>query len=161
MTAKPFANGDRITFSTWQYGMVPPSYTHHTMLPGYSGRIENIGLMYTQIKLDDGPSIFVPNGVINQAVIINYTVSEVKDVVIRVELVKRNVDSFRKDVEKLVAADRKLHKVIKGKIDILVTDIGINSYGVRLKVTVPVKDEYQVTERLSAITLSVSKDFQS
>ncbi len=161
MAARPFAIGDRITFTTWQYGMMPPSYAHHTMLPGYSGTIEDIGLMYTRIKLDDGPSAFVPNGVINQAAIINYSISEFKDVIIRVELVKRNVAAFRKRLDKLVAADRKLQKIIGGKVDLLVTDIGVSNYGIRLKATVPMGEESYVTEKLSAIALSASEDFQS
>ena len=33
MAAKPFANGDRITFSTWQYGMLPPSHAHSAIMP--------------------------------------------------------------------------------------------------------------------------------
>lgn len=161
MAAKPFANGDRVTFSTWQYGMMPPSYAHHAMLPGYSGIIEDIGLMYTKVKLDDGPIMLVPNGVLNQAAIINYSLSEVKDVVIRVELVKKDMPAFKKKAERLVRADKRLHKAIKGGISILVTDIGVSNYGIRVKVTVPISEEAYAIQKLSDILLSVSKDFQT
>ncbi len=161
MAAKPFASGDRITFSTWQYGMMPPSYPHHAVLPGYSGVIEDIGLMYTKIKLDEGPVIFVPNGVINQAVIINYSISKAKDVIVRVELVKRKFSAFKREIENKVHAERELDRMIKSPIEIIITDIGISNYGVRLKATVPMNNEAYATDKLSSIVLDISKKFQS
>ncbi len=161
MAAKPFASGDKITFSTWQYGMLPPSYPHHAMLPGYSGVIENIGLMHTKLKLDDGTFIFVPNGIIIQAVIINYSISKVKDIVIRVELVKRDFDSFRKEIEKGVARNTRLKKMMNGEIEVVVTDIGISNYAVKVKATVPVEDEAYASTELMNLALHASERFQS
>ena len=160
MVAKPFANGDRITFSTWQYGLLPPSYTHSSLLPGYSGTIVEVGLMYTKVKLDDGPSIFVPNGIINQAVIINYTLSDIKGVTIRVELTKRNFDSFQKEVESRVRMHKKLSSIVKGNLDIMINDIGIVNYGVNITATVPIEKERYVQSELSKIALATASRFQ-
>jgi small-conductance mechanosensitive channel len=160
MAAKPFAEGDRITFSTWQYGMMPPSYAHHTMLPGYSGVIADIGLMYTRIKLDDGPVTFVPNSIINQAIIMNYSISDIKDVIVRVELVKKRFEAFAEEVSRRVQSDRKLSKLICGELDIRITDIGIGNYGVTVRATVPVNSEAHVSSMLPAIILDISGKFQ-
>lgn len=161
MAAKPFAEGDRITFTTWQYGMMPPSYSHHAMLPGFSGVIDSIGLMYTKIKLDDGPVTFVPNAIINQAVVMNYSISNSKDVVVRVELVKKQFKSFSEEVVKRIHADKKLERLIGSKVDIRITDINLSNYGVAVRVTVPVSQEDFVSKRLPDLILGVAGKFQS
>ncbi len=157
MAAKPFATGDRVTFSTWQYGMMPPSYSHHAMLPGYSGMIEDIGIMYTRIKLDEGPQIFVPNSIINQAAIINYSVSDIKDVIIRAELDKKKFRDFKSEMVKKVNANTKLSKIIGKSLRIQINDIGISNYGIRITASAPVEEESYVFDRLSEMTLRVSK----
>ncbi len=161
MAAKPFAEGDRITFTTWQYGMMPPSYSHHAMFPGFSGVIDTIGLMYTKIKLDDGPVTFVPNAIINQAVVMNYSISNSKDVVVRVELVKKQFKSFSEEVMKRIRADKKLERLIGDKVDIRITDINLSNYGVAVRVTVPVSQEDFVSKRLPDLILGVAGRFQS
>ena len=160
MAAKPFANGDKITFSTWQYGLLPPSYTHSSLLPGYSGIIIDVGLIYTRIKLDDGPSIFVPNGIINQAVIINYSLSDIKCVTIRVELVRKDFDTFQKEIIKRVRLHKKLSRIVKNNLDIRINDIGIMNYGVNVTATVPIENEAYVQAELSKIALSTASRFQ-
>ncbi|MGI0134161.1 MAG: mechanosensitive ion channel family protein, partial [Candidatus Micrarchaeaceae archaeon] len=100
MAAKPFAKGDRIMFTAWQYGTIAPSYTHRAMAPGYTGVIEEIGLMYTKVKKDDGTELYVPNGTMNGAAIVNYTVSDVIDVRFRLELpMSMGFSAFRDGVE--------------------------------------------------------------
>ena len=81
--------------------------------------------------------------------------------IIRVELVKRDIESFKDKVEKRVYADKRLKKAIGGNIEVLVTDIGVSNYGARVRVTVPVEEEAYTTEKLSGIVLFVSEGFQS
>ncbi len=43
--ARPYEVGDRITFFTWQYGLIVPAYppkfySHETLMPGYSGLVQ-------------------------------------------------------------------------------------------------------------------------
>ena len=157
MAAKPFAEGDRITFSTWQYGMLPPSFTHNQLLPGYSGTIMVLGLMYTKIKLDEGTVIFVPNGVLNQAVIINYTVSDIMEIKIRVELgSKVQFDAFKKRILEGVGKNNKLAKLVGDTVEVKVTDIGISNYGVTISVSARIENEKFVQSELAAIALKLA-----
>ncbi|MCL5239174.1 MAG: mechanosensitive ion channel family protein [Candidatus Marsarchaeota archaeon] len=156
MAAKPFAVGDRVTFSTWQYGMLPPSYSHRAMLPGYSGKVHEIGLMYTKLVLDDGTALFVPNGVMNQAVIINYTVSDVIQINFRVEL-PTSVDfaGFRRSIMNEMEKHKKLKDNMKAKPEVLLTDIGTNAYGVDIRTSSTVEREAYVKAELSSLAFRV------
>ncbi len=79
--SRPYEVEDRITFVTWQYGLIVPSYppklfSHESLMPGYSGRILDIGLLYSEIKLDDGPTMKVPNSVMVVAAIVSHELKE-------------------------------------------------------------------------------------
>lgn len=79
--ARPYEVGDRITFFTWQYGLVVPAYppkfySHETLMPGYSGLVQDIGLAYSKMQLDDGPSIKVPNSVMVQAAVVSHELKQ-------------------------------------------------------------------------------------
>ncbi len=152
MAAKPFANGDRVTFSTWQYGMLPPSYTHRAILPGYSGTIDEIGLIYTRMRLDDGTVIYVPNGIMNQAVIMNYAVSDVIEINVRVELPQSvEFGAFRRRLLVEIGRHKRLGAAMKGRPDILITDINISNYGVDIKARSTVENERYIKAELSKV----------
>lgn len=79
--ARPYEVGDRITFVTWQYGLIAPTYppkffSQDTLIPGYSGEVSDISLAYTVMKVDDGPSIKVPNSVMVQAAVVSHELKE-------------------------------------------------------------------------------------
>ena len=154
MAAKPFASGDRITFSTWQYGILPPSYAHSSMLPGYSGVIKEIGLMYTEIKTDEGMMIYVPNGILNQAVIINYTVSDIIDVTFRAELpIGSSFEAFQGKVYASIKRNTSLAKLLKGHLEMMITDAGTANYGVKVRAAVAVEHERFVQKELGTIVM--------
>lgn len=67
----PFEIGDHITFVTWQYPILMPSYPHEAMKPGYSGTVNDINLMYTTLITNSGLPMTIPNGIIIQAAIEN------------------------------------------------------------------------------------------
>ncbi|MDG6983289.1 MAG: mechanosensitive ion channel family protein [Nitrososphaerota archaeon] len=78
---RPYEIDDRITFTTWQFGVIAPIYppkfySNDLLTPGYSGIVRDIGLAYTEIRLDDGPMIKVPNNVMAQAAIVSHDLSE-------------------------------------------------------------------------------------
>lgn len=68
---QPFQVSDSISFMTWQYAMMPPSYAHEALKPTYSGRVTDINIMYTTIVTDEGDPMVLPNGIMAQAAIIN------------------------------------------------------------------------------------------
>jgi small-conductance mechanosensitive channel len=90
---RPFRVGDRITFSSWQYGLIVPSYppkffSTDYLVPGYTGVVEEINLMYTVILSDDNIPIKVPNSVMAQAAIFVHSGNEVRRVRTRYEVPK-------------------------------------------------------------------------
>ena len=63
--ARPFEVDDRVTIFTWQYGAIAPAYpprfySNDILMPGYSGVVKEIGLAYTNIELDEGPTMKIP-----------------------------------------------------------------------------------------------------
>lgn len=73
--ARPVSVGDRITYATWQYGAVVPSYppkfySSDLLVNGFTGVVENIGFLYVDIIMDDGRFVKVPAGIFVQAMIL-------------------------------------------------------------------------------------------
>jgi small conductance mechanosensitive channel len=80
LMARPFEPGDRLTFTTWQYGLLMPSYpprfySDDMLVPGFTGTVEDIGLMYTELRLDQGPTVVFPNSIVIQGAVISHDVS--------------------------------------------------------------------------------------
>jgi small conductance mechanosensitive channel len=78
---RPFQPGDRITIVTWQYGLLMPAYpprffSNDTLIPGYTGVVRDLGLVYTLVEFDDGTSARIPNGVVIQAMVVGHGLSE-------------------------------------------------------------------------------------
>jgi small conductance mechanosensitive channel len=81
LIARPFEIGDRITFATWQFGMIAPVYppkyySSDLLIPGYTGKVENLGFLYSIVRSDDGPPMKIPNSVMVQAVIVSHDINE-------------------------------------------------------------------------------------
>ena len=77
---RPFEPGDRITMTTWQYGLIAPMYppkfySQDTLIPGYTGVVTDIGIAYTSMELDDGTTFRLPNSVLIGAGIISHELS--------------------------------------------------------------------------------------
>src|SRR5579885_2567409 len=61
LLSRPMKIGDRVTITTWQYGLI---------IPGYTGIVTDIGLAYSILTLDDGTVMKIPNNVLIQAAVI-------------------------------------------------------------------------------------------
>lgn len=77
LIARPFEVGDRVTISTWQYGMVVPVYpgkffSDDRFIVGYTGVVQDLSLTYTSLALDDGPLMEIPNNVMVQAAVLKH-----------------------------------------------------------------------------------------
>lgn len=134
MVSRPFKKGDMITFSTWQFGIMPPSWQHDYVVPGHYGEIVETGLMYTQVKRQDGVPIYVPNNIIAQALIMGHSHSNNHAVSVKIELpIGKDIDVFRslfmKNFEGRGAAMTKVARYVK----VEPTYIGASSYGVEIR----------------------------
>ncbi|MFP3200763.1 MAG: mechanosensitive ion channel family protein [Sulfolobus sp.] len=72
--SKPFNIGDRVTITTWQYGLLAPAYppkfwSNDFLIPGYTGIVTDISLMYTTILTDENVVMKIPNSIMIQAAV--------------------------------------------------------------------------------------------
>lgn len=72
LASKTFEPNDNVIIHTWQYSLMPQTYPHDKFIPGFSGTIEAIGLLYTKLINDEGVPFYVPNSIVSQSLIINY-----------------------------------------------------------------------------------------
>ena len=90
---------DHVILHTWQYTFQPQSYPHDKFVPGISGTIESIGVLYTKVINDEGVPVYIPNNIVAQSLVINY------------HRAKEHVRKIQFDVDISVPFD-KLQKVI-------------------------------------------------
>ncbi len=79
LVARPFEVGDRVTVTTWQYGMVVPVlpgkyFSDDRFVPGYTGVVQDLALTYTALALDEGPLMKIPNNVMVQAAVLKHAI---------------------------------------------------------------------------------------
>ena len=75
--SRPFNIGDRVTITTWQYGLIAPTYppkffSNDFLIPGYTGVVIDIGLMYTTILTDENVIMKIPNSIMLQAAVFTH-----------------------------------------------------------------------------------------
>ncbi|MCL5680229.1 MAG: mechanosensitive ion channel family protein [Candidatus Marsarchaeota archaeon] len=130
MAARPFKIGDRVKITTWQYSNIASTWPHGHLVPGFEGKIEKVGLVYSSLIGTDNVRTYVPNGILIQAAIINYERSETMQIRQRVELpVAKSFDDFKSRMEKsLKSAPAPIRKQI-GAFSIQITDVNSTFYG--------------------------------
>ncbi len=75
IASRPFNVGDRVTILTWQYSITFPSQSQNKywsqdyLVPGLTGTVTGISLMYTTILTDDIVPLKIPNNVVIQAAV--------------------------------------------------------------------------------------------
>ncbi len=77
LASRPFRPGDRVTIVTWQFGVTVPAYppkfySQDFVYPGYTGVLQTIGIVYSEVLTDDGPTLQIPNGILLQAMIMSH-----------------------------------------------------------------------------------------
>lgn len=78
---RPIEPGERVTLTTWQYGLIAPGYppkfySQDTLVPGYTGVVQEVGIVYTALLLDEGTTMRVPNSILVQAAVLSHELSE-------------------------------------------------------------------------------------
>ena len=60
---KPFEVGDQVQIVAWQFPMMAETYPHVMRPQGFRGVIRHINLFYSELRLEDGQLMRIPNGV--------------------------------------------------------------------------------------------------
>ena len=81
LMSRPFEPGDRITVTTWQFNLLMPAYppkfySQDFLIPGFTGTVQDIGLMYTVIRMDEGTTASLPNSVVILAAAISHDLDQ-------------------------------------------------------------------------------------
>ncbi|MCL4460779.1 MAG: mechanosensitive ion channel family protein [Nitrospirae bacterium] len=82
---QPFRVGDPVSIVTWQYTRLVGTYPHDTVLPEHRGTVASIGMIYTSLIGEDGRKFMLPNAILLQAMILEWSRSPVP-VALRLEL---------------------------------------------------------------------------
>ncbi|BBD72380.1 mechanosensitive ion channel protein MscS [Sulfodiicoccus acidiphilus] len=93
LVSRPYKIGDRVTISTWQYGLLAPTYppkfwSADFLIPGYTGVIVDISLLYTTFVTDENVPIKIPNSIMVQAAIFVHSSQELRKVRTKYEVSK-------------------------------------------------------------------------
>ena len=91
--SRPYKVGDRVTISTWQYGLIAPTYppkffSNDFLIPGYTGTVTDISLLYTTIFTDEQVPVKIPNSIMIQAAIFLHNREERRKVRTKYEVFK-------------------------------------------------------------------------
>ncbi len=133
IVAKPFKIGERITISTWQYGNMPPSYPHDILVPGFSGVVEKVGIVYSSLISEDNTRTYIPNGILIQAVVLNHNRSKEINFRQRVELTtSKDFSEFKKLLLASIKSSYKSKAGMVKNLRIEIDDINNGYYGVGL-----------------------------
>lgn len=79
--AHPMEPGERVTITTWQYGLIAPTYppkfySQDFLIPGYTGTVAEFGLVYTRFLVDDGTVLRIPNNILIQAAVLSHDTAQ-------------------------------------------------------------------------------------
>jgi small conductance mechanosensitive channel len=126
--SRPFEIGDRVTIVNSSYSLLASSYPRENSINGFTGTINDIGIFFTRVLLDDGaPSVF-PNSVINQSLIISHEKVFSKRVRVRIDLDKGI--EFSDFKSRMLRALKKHGELESEKSDVELIDLGISTYQV-------------------------------
>lgn len=130
LISKPFKLGDRITLTTWQYGLIMPSYppkfwSNDYLIPGFTGKVLDISLMYTTILTDENLYLKIPNNIMIQAAIIIHGKLNYRLVRTKYE-VSKNIDPDKAISN--IKENLKGNKFLVSNPDIKILDTTFNTY---------------------------------
>ncbi|MBW9141175.1 MAG: mechanosensitive ion channel family protein [Candidatus Aramenus sp.] len=161
--SRPYHVGDRITVSTWQYGLIAPTYppkffSNDFLIPGYTGQVIDITLLYTVIYTDEKVILKIPNSIMVQAAIFIHSAEEKRQVRTKYEVPK--------DLDPEVVVPR-LKENIKKKVDILldepsikVLETTLNTYILGIDVVAKSIYEEPVRDAVLRETMKTIKEIQ-
>ncbi len=132
LVSKPFEIGDRVRLATASYGLTGSTYSHESETSGFTGVVQDVGIFFTRVLLDNGiPAIF-PNSVVIGALILNYSKVTLRTVRVRMDLDKRkDYDKFR---ARLIESLKKYDIIDGERSSVEIVDVGATTYQVVIAV---------------------------
>lgn len=132
----PFSIGDRITFMTWQYPLLMPSYPHEPLMPAYVGTVTDVNMLYTYLQLESGLPMAIPNGIVLQAAVQNHAHATSRTVRARFDVdIALSPERLLSEVRS--ALDRVPALLKRPAPEVRLIDISPTTFTVLLRVAVP------------------------
>jgi small-conductance mechanosensitive channel len=154
--SRPFEIGDRITLVNSNYSLLSPTYSHEQLINGFTGTVQDTGLFFTRILLDEGtPSVF-PNSVVTLSLIINHTLTST-----RFTRVRANVDRrvpFAEFKSRLLQYLEKYDKIDVKNSRVEIVDLTDTSYQVVVIASSRSPFEEPIKTLIIQETLNVEKE---
>ncbi|ARM76063.1 mechanosensitive ion channel family protein [Acidianus manzaensis] len=160
--SRPYKLGDRITVSTWQYGLEAPTYppkffSNDFLIPGYTGEVIDISLLYTTIYTDDKVPVKIPNSIMIQAAIFVHNQEEKRQVRTKYEI--------SKDLEPEIVINALKEKIKKldyviGEPSFKVLETTFNTYILGIDTLCKTIYEEPVRDQILRITMKTMKEIQ-
>lgn len=141
LASKPFEIGDRVKVATSSYGLTGSTYAHESEPSGFTGVVQDVGIFFTHVLLDNGiPAVF-PNSVVIGALIINYSKIAIRTVRVRMDLDKKaDYDKFK---SRLLESLKKYDIIDAERSIVEIIDVGPTTY--QVVITVWAKSESEET----------------
>ncbi len=81
LIGRPFEPGERLTLTSSQFGFLLPAYppkfySQDLLIPGFTGTVQDIGLLYTVMRMDEGPTVSLPNSLVILGALVSHDVHE-------------------------------------------------------------------------------------
>jgi len=139
LVSKRFEIGDRVTIATSSYGWAGSTYAHESQAGGFTGVVDDLGIFFTRILLDNGiPAVF-PNSVVIGAIIVNHTKDTLHTVRVRMDVDKQvDFDMFR---SRLLESQKKIDAINSERSSVEIVDVGAATYQVVITVWTESKAE--------------------
>jgi small-conductance mechanosensitive channel len=146
--SKPFRVGEKISVSTPQYTVQSPSYPHNALEVEITGTVRAIGMMHTRLLRDDVTLVYIPNSIMNQGLITNYSRAPDRMIVLRGEIERStDIKLAKKEIIKAFSA-----KEFKSVRDLKVSTANLsttNDAGIKVTAMI-LQTEYEKTRELMA-----------
>ncbi len=162
VTTRPFKIGDRITVSTWQYGLIAPSYppkffSSDFLIPGYTGLVTEISLMYTSFLSDDNIPLKIPNSVLIQSSVFIHSRNETRVIRAKIEVPKDNDPDLLmpRIKEGLVSLP-----FIKGEVEVRIYETTLTTYIIVIQAMCKGQFEEPLRSEILRTTMKIIKNFR-
>ncbi len=160
--SRPYKVNDRITVSTWQYGLIAPTYppkffSNDFLIPGYTGVVTDISLLYTTIYTDDKVPVKIPNSIMIQAAIFIHNSEEMRKIRSKYEISKDL------DPETVIRALKPRIEKIDGviNVDMKVLETTFNTYILGIDTLAKSIFEEPIRDQVLRITMKTIKELQA
>ncbi|MUM64336.1 mechanosensitive ion channel [Acidianus infernus] len=159
--SRPYKVGDRITISTWQYGLIAPTYppkffSNDFLIPGYTGVVTDISLLYTTIYTDDKVPVKIPNSIMVQAAIFIHNSEEVRKIRSKYE-VSKDLDP-ETVIKELKPKIERIEGVLE--VDIKVLETTFTTYILGIDTLAKSIFEEPIRDQVLRITMKTIKELQ-